>query len=253
MYDDVLELTRPCGGTPVALVGRLNECLADDVDTMRRSERRPEHVGFSGVAGITLSPRRSQRAAAVDPLAALMTRICDRDETALQALHATASNQVFASVLRIAHRHELADEIVSATFLQVWRTASTFDAGRATVMTWLLTIARSRAIDALRRHRIQCQHECLLDDDDEGNEGPGDGTQCPQHCLELSQLRRRLAAAMCMLSPIQRQVLTMTFLGGDSHEEVALRTGMPLGTVKSHARRGIAALRASSWLRIDAA
>ncbi len=201
---------------------------------------------------MVLSGVSQQRAISPDPLRPLAARLCTGDDSALHTLHACVSAWLFASALRIVRRHEVADEVVSSTLLQAWRTATTFDPDRATVITWLNTIARSRALDALRCESVRGRHECALDGNEEAD-AAGDRSQCPRSRLELCQLKRRLASAMFVLSPIQRQVLTMTFLDGDSHEEVALRMRMPLGTVRSHARRALTALRSSSRLRADAA
>ncbi len=85
-----------------------------------------------------------------EELAALIARIARQDERALEALYDAAASRVHALVLRIVSTHALADEVLEDTFWQVWRQAPRFDAVRGRPITWLLALARSRAIEGLR-------------------------------------------------------------------------------------------------------
>ena len=93
-------------------------------------------------------------------LGALIARVVDRDQRALATLYDATSARVYGLVLRITQRRALAEEVLADTYWQVWRLAPRFDAERGAAITWLLAMARTRAIDALRRN--QCfQHEPL--------------------------------------------------------------------------------------------
>ena len=176
-----------------------------------------------------------------------MVRIRRREEAALTALHGACAQRVFACAMGVLRLPELADEVVSVCFMQAWRDAAEFDECRSGVITWLNTIARSRAIDLLRRNSSRAQHESPMGEDDlPANLDP---SADPSAALGLRQLKRRVLTALVGLSPVQRQVLTLAFLGGLSHEEVAAHLVLPVGTVKSHARRGMAELRRQGALR----
>jgi RNA polymerase sigma-70 factor (ECF subfamily) len=107
-------------------------------------------------------------------------------------------------------------------------------------MSWLLTITRSRALDSLRRDDEAEAHpepESLL-----AGEASADGD--PQDLLEATQRDRRVHQALATLDALPRQLLALAFFCGLTHEEIAARAGLPLGTVKSHIRRALAALKA---------
>ncbi len=167
------------------------------------------------------------------------------DESGLRQLHAAYSTQVFACAMRIVRRKEVADEIVSTSFMQVWTNAASYDERRGPVVAWLLLIARSRAIDAMRHAKLLGSRELSLDEDDDScAELAGAAIDEPPAHLERLTSERRLHRALLRLSPMQRQVLSLTTLDGLSQDEASRHLDLPLGTVKSHARRGLAALRA---------
>ena len=209
-------------------------------------------VDFSSDAGIILrSPVVAcTKVAAIDPLAAIMMRICASDESALSDLHAACSARLRAWALGIAMRPEIADEAVSASFMQVWHRAAEFDASRATVAAWLHAIVRSRMIDLMRRARRHAKGRC--DADDHELEALADVSPSPSNRLESAQSSKTLRRAMATLSPMQRQVLSLTFLEGLTQQETADQMGLPLGTVKSHSKRGLDVLRRHGGLRAAA-
>lgn len=181
------------------------------------------------------------RQAALDDaaLATLLARIVRQEAPALERLYDATSGRVFAVVLRIVRRHELAQEVVEDTFWQVWRQAPRFDAARGRPVTWLLAMARSRAIDALRRDE-RFRHEPVPEDDegsiDESQPGPHD-------TVVAAHQQQALRAALDGLEPRARQLVTLAFYRGLTHEEIAARESMPLGTVKSLIRRALLQMR----------
>jgi RNA polymerase sigma-70 factor (ECF subfamily) len=172
-------------------------------------------------------------------LAAWLAAVVEQDERALAALYDATSARVFGLVQRIVRSAALAEEVVEDAYFQVWRQAARFDPARGKALTWLLAMARSRAIDALRRE-ARFVHEALQAD---GHAEPA----CPQpahdELLELAQHRADLHQALMLLGAQPRQLVSMSFFRGLSHEEIASQMELPLGTVKSQIRRALLTLR----------
>lgn len=163
--------------------------------------------------------------------------IARQDERALEALYDATAARVNGVVLRIVQRAELAEEVVEETYWQVWRQAPRFDAARGRPITWLLAMARSRAIDTLRREQ-RYQHD-ELPDDDVVEAADGSAALPPQDLLEATRGHVRVHAALASLEPRARQLVALAFFRGLTHEEIAAQQGMPLGTVKSLIRRAL--------------
>ncbi|MBL8329519.1 MAG: sigma-70 family RNA polymerase sigma factor [Rubrivivax sp.] len=172
-------------------------------------------------------------------LAGWIEAIVERDERALTALYDATLSRAYGLVLRIVRRPALAEEVVEETYFQVWRQAPRFDASRGRASAWLLGMARSRAIDALRLERRH-QHESL---DDEGLPEPAAEQAGADELLDLARGHADLHRALMRLSAQPRQLVALAFFRGLSHEEIALQTALPLGTVKSQIRRALLSLR----------
>lgn len=185
------------------------------------------------------APVAPARAAAADDatLCALIGRVAGHDERAFGALYDATAARVHGLVLRIVQRAALAEEVVEDTFWQVWRQAPRFDAARGRPLTWLLAMARSRAIDALR-HDERFRHEELSEDGAEAGSAPP-----PPDLLQATRGSQALHQALAALQARQRQLLALAFFQGLTHEEIAAREGMPLGSVKSVIRRALLQLR----------
>jgi RNA polymerase sigma factor (sigma-70 family) len=178
-------------------------------------------------------------------LAGLVERVCDQHEPSLARLYEATSGRVHGLVLRIVRLGALAEEVVEDVFWQVWREAPRFDAERGRVMAWLLAIARSRAIDALRRTERMRAAEVVIDDDDAvealaSERAHGDD---PLDLVGAAQHHAKLHALLAGLEPLPRQLISLAFMRGCTHEEIAEQTGLALGTVKSHIRRTLVLLR----------
>lgn len=169
----------------------------------------------------------------------LIGRIAQGDELALGALYDHTLGRVYGLALRITRNRQTAEEVAEDVFFQVWRQALRFDAERGNAMAWILTIARSRALDSLRRADQAEPHaepEILLADDQSID---GD----PQDLLAATQRNDRLHAALAALDVVPRQLIALAFFRGLTHEEIAAEAAMPLGTVKSLIRRSLATLK----------
>ena len=187
---------------------------------------------------------RSARPASATPLddarlAAWIDAIADHDERALTALYDATLSRVYGMVLRVVRRPAMAEEVVEETYFQVWRQAPRFDVARGRAMAWLLGMARSRAIDAIRRE-ARHQHDSLDADAVLQLSDPRPGAD---ELLAAACGHADLHRALLLLNAQPRQLVAMAFLGGLSHEEIASQTALPLGTVKSQIRRALLTLR----------
>ena len=167
----------------------------------------------------------------------LLRRIQARDTTALGTLYDSYGSLLYAVVLRIVGNAADAEDVLQDAWMQVWRQASNYDARRGAVGAWLLTVARSRALDRFRSKSARSRAEGGLDP--ATNPVPPD----PAANAVQSQLTDRLRTALATLTPEQRNVLELAYFRGMSQTEIATQLGTPLGTVKSWTRQGLLRLR----------
>ncbi len=190
-------------------------------------------------------PAPRDRAAALEAavaeqrIAGWIEAIVDRDESALAALYDATFSRVFGLARRIVRDTAMAEEVVEDAYFQVWRQAVRFDRARGKASSWLLALARSRAIDALRRER-RFQHEPLHDTAQPEAPGLAPGAD---ELLDVARHRTELHRALMRLGAQPRQLVSLAFFRGMSHEEIAQHTMLPLGTVKSQIRRALLSLR----------
>ena len=175
-------------------------------------------------------------------MAGLVLAIVDQHEPSLARLYEATAGRIFGLALRIVRQAAVAEEDVEDVFWQVWREAPRFEPQRGCVLAWLLAIARSRAIDALRRQERVRSHEQAQDEDSEDRFADGEAHD-PQDLAASAQHQQHLQALLAALEPLPRQLLSLAFYRGCTHEEIAAQTGLALGTVKSQIRRTLATLR----------
>lgn len=178
-------------------------------------------------------------AASQAQLVAWIEAVVERDERALAALYDATFQRVFGLVQRIVRDVATAEEVVEEVYFQVWRQAVRFDPARGNPLTWLLAMARSRALDALRRG-ARFQHASL---DAETADQLVSEAPPVDELLDLARSRADLNRALQLLGAQPRQLVSLAFLRGLSHEEIAEQTHLPLGTVKSQIRRALLSLR----------
>ncbi|MBK7978017.1 MAG: sigma-70 family RNA polymerase sigma factor [Deltaproteobacteria bacterium] len=159
------------------------------------------------------------------------------DAEAFDALYDRHASVVFPLLLRIVRTSADAEEVLQETWLQAWRSAASYDAGRGTVLAWLLNMARSRALDRYRavssRRRAETRAEAE----------PVAASIDPVDLSLGAERARRVRDALTKLKPRQREVLEIAYFEGLSQTEIATRLGVPLGTVKTWMRQGTLALR----------
>lgn len=189
-----------------------------------------------GVEPGTMSCDHSGVAEPVDD-AVLVRRVESGDHDALRVLYDRYASVVFGMTFRLLGDRQAAEECTQDVFVSVWRTARSYEPSRAKVSTWLLTIARNRAIDATRRRaaRPVDPHEDVWSID----ESP-DTADVVGSADEAS----RIAAALAELPDAQREALSLAYFDGLSHTEIAERLQVPVGTVKGRIRLALDRLRA---------
>lgn len=160
------------------------------------------------------------------------------DQSALGELYDATSRLVFGLVLRIVGDRASAEEVLLDVYTQAWRQAANYDAERGAPLAWLMTIARSRAIDRIRSSR----HDQLKDPLDAVAEIT-DREPSPEQATVDSERRRLVRAALETLPAEQREVVELAYYSGLSHSEIASRLGQPLGTVKTRTRLAMIKLR----------
>lgn len=193
----------------------------------------------------------ADRAAALDAQGRdWIARIRAGDARALASLYDATVDRVHAIAVRILGDAADAEEAVADVYAQVWERAARYDAARGSVFAWIGMLAHSRAID--RRRRRGDAAPVLTGDDAEFalSLQPSD-VAATLDLVDALQQGTLLRAAMAQLSPAQRQLIGLAFLHDLSHPEIAAQTGLPLGTVKSHIRRGLEALRRALGARPD--
>jgi RNA polymerase sigma-70 factor (ECF subfamily) len=154
-------------------------------------------------------------------------------------------------VQRIVRNTDDVDDVVEDAFWQAWRQANRFDPSRGSVQTWLLTIARSRALDRVRADKRRREEQLESDTGETVVQLASDSD--PAMDAEHAERRKVVIAALADLPTEQRQTLELGYYAGLSQSEIAERTGQPLGTVKTRMRLGMQKLKDSlRILREDA-
>jgi RNA polymerase sigma-70 factor, ECF subfamily len=165
---------------------------------------------------------------------ALVHAMARGDAEALALLYDRYSGTMLALAHRIVGRGAEAEDVIHDVFLEAWRHSADYDATRGSVKSWLLLRARSRSLDVQKSARVSKQASALDDSwlaelaDPSGGESPD---------------RQRIRKVLLALPPEQREVLLLGYFEGLSSSEIALRVGVPIGTVKSRVAAGLSALR----------
>jgi RNA polymerase sigma-70 factor (ECF subfamily) len=178
-----------------------------------------------------------------DSSAATIAAIIGGDTQALSDLYDSTVAKVHGLVKAMIHNSADAEEVTCDVYTQVWQTAVSFDPSRGSVVSWLLSIARSRALDCLRRQRGKLRVFADQPSDDEHRVTEGIEHNSPENMLSAFQSRSVVRAAREELSPQRRPLICLAFFDDLSHSEIAEVTGLPMGTIKSHLRRAMHSLR----------
>lgn len=171
-----------------------------------------------------------------DEDARLLARIAQRDGDAFERLYDRYAGAVYSLIVRMTGSAHTAQETTQEAFLSIWRGAGEFDPNRGTARSWILSLAHHKGVDAVRRLRVRSAD--LLSEEAGMNPAP-DPVEAAMRAVAQAQVREALLA----LSSEQREAIVLAYYGGYTQQEIARRLLVPLGTVKTRVRDGMARLR----------
>jgi RNA polymerase sigma-70 factor (ECF subfamily) len=174
---------------------------------------------------------------------AWVARVASGDSTALSALYDAHAGAIYSLALRVVGDEADAEDVLQEVFTQAWRQASRYDASRGSVAAWLLTMARTRAIDRLRARRARPDSAATTGD--EALLDLSAPVVDPGDALESARDAERLRQALGELPLLQRLAIELAYFEGLTQSEIAERLEQPLGTVKTRIRLGLLKLRDS--------
>jgi RNA polymerase sigma-70 factor, ECF subfamily len=172
-------------------------------------------------------------------LAQLIAATGRGDRTAFAELYAATSAKLFGTALAVLRRRDLAEDVVQEAYVRIWRNAASYDPICGSPITWMATIVRHLAIDALRSHDARPMGE-----ESELLAIPADLPD-PLEEMAALQRQRRALALLNELDPMKRRLVVAAYLHGESREQLAERFGAPVNTIKTWLRRAILEMRAA--------
>lgn len=198
-------------------------------------------IGASASAGVAIAVHTDElnaaSTAATRRLQALMMAVGQGDQHAFSQLYDLTKSKMFGVAVAIVRRRELAEEVLQDAYTRIWQNAGRFDPLMSSPVTWMVAIVRYRAIDVLR----QLKSESELDEDVLVNVAADD--RSPFDHIQLTQDGRQALAALQTLPPLQRQLIIAAYIHGESRDQLALKFGSPVNTVKTWLRRALVELR----------
>ena len=188
----------------------------------------------------------SDEGAATVELAHWIQAMAAGEESALAAFYDHTSARIYGLVAHLLKDAALAEEVTLDIYLQVWREAARYQVERGSPWAWLVTLARSRALDRLRTLKSERRYVIPIAPEEEDT---WLSDSQPEEEVAQGQHAQYIQDALTQLSPEQRQAVTLAYFEGLSHGEIAARLAVPLGTVKTRLRTGMLRLRAllSPW------
>jgi RNA polymerase sigma-70 factor (ECF subfamily) len=180
-------------------------------------------------------------ASTIDPK--LLARVAKGDHQAFSQLYDQSSTLLYSLVLRIVGHREEASELLQEVYLEVWRKVARYDVGRGTPIAWLITLARSRAIDRLRARSSRAHHQVGKPLDGTPTNQVADWHPGPFEAHADQELRIKIRSALASLPQAQQEAIELAYYEGLSHMEIAQRLNQPLGTVKTRIKLGMSKLR----------
>jgi RNA polymerase sigma-70 factor (ECF subfamily) len=177
----------------------------------------------------------------------LLADVARGNKSAFAQLYGLTQAKLLGVAMRILRDRALAEDVLQESYLKVWRHASSYDPAIASPMTWMATIVRHGAIDALRKRQI----EAFTGDDDALAAVPSDDPD-PVEEMHLARLRPKALAAFAALPEDKRRLIMLAYLRDRSRHDLSIRLGIPANTVKTHLRRALLELRATMFASIEA-
>jgi RNA polymerase sigma-70 factor (ECF subfamily) len=167
----------------------------------------------------------------------LMAAVAKGDEAAFERLYAATRAKLYGVVLRILRRSDLADEVIQETYLKIWHNAGSFDPKVATPITWMVAIARNRALDLIRK-----KGETSIEDEPAAMEAAGEEPN-PLARREMTEELRRLLACLGRLDEDRRRMVLLAYYSGWSRDQLAAQFDAPANTIKTWLRRSLLEIR----------
>lgn len=178
-----------------------------------------------------------------EQLASLIEQIANRDRRAFEELYRLTSRKMFAVAMRIVREPGMAQDVLQDAYIRLWRYAHTFNSKLSAPETWLHQVVRNRALDLISHHSNSFNSisiDQFSDQEDDENEFMMEAHSTSTDDNETSKV---MQACVHKLDGKYRQVLTLAYNHGMSHAEIAEHLSVPLGTVKTWARRGLIELK----------
>ena len=250
-------LIRASVGGPWGAAGPVAVRRGVDAPRTPAAAGRVHHEAPDEAAGLPWAPGMTDDAAEAPIEAELMARVAARDHEAFATLYDRHVRAVYGAVLRYLRDPAAAEEVVQETYLALWQQPGRYAADKGSLVGWLLSIARNRAIDRLRAASRRPLLVGLAPGPSDGSEsdlerlmalgrpvGSGATADEPSDLAELRWVRSVVRTALDGMSEPERQVLVLAYDDGLTQAEIAVRLGWPLGTVKTRTRRAMLRLRA---------
>jgi RNA polymerase sigma-70 factor, ECF subfamily len=175
----------------------------------------------------------------------LIREVASGNKSAFARLYALTHAKLLGVALRILRDRALAEDVLQESYVKVWRHAASYDPSIASPMTWMATIVRHGAIDALRKRQL----EALGSEDEMATIASGDPD--PVEEMHLARLRPKALAAFAKLPEDKRRLIMLAYLRDRSRQELSQRFGVPANTVKTHLRRALLELRATMFAAVE--
>lgn len=175
-------------------------------------------------------------------LIALIDRVAQADEKALRELYEITSSKLYGVAVRVVTNREWAEDVLQEAFINIWKIAGDYKATLSPPMAWMALVVRSRGLDFLRR-RASDRADHLQELDDVISDTVAGDSPNPLDTAQASEQAKALHNCLSLLDNKQREVVSLAYMRDMSHGELAEQLKLPLGTVKTWIRRGLAQLR----------
>jgi RNA polymerase sigma-70 factor (ECF subfamily) len=175
----------------------------------------------------------------------LIAEVAQGDKSAFARLYGLTHAKLLGVALRILRDRAQAEDVLQESYLKIWRHAANYDPAIASPMTWMATITRHGAIDAVRKRRI----EAFGGEDEMAAVASNDPD--PVEEIHLARLRPKALAAFALLPEDKRRLIMLAYLRDRSRQQLSTRLGVPANTVKTHLRRALLELRGTMFASIE--
>ena len=170
-------------------------------------------------------------------LVGLLAAVAHGDEAAFEQLYVATRAKLYWVLLRILGRPELAEEVMQETYVKVWKMAGKFDASVASPITWMVAIARNRAIDIVRKRT-----ELSIEEEPEAMDVAAD-SPVPLARREMTEELKRLLSCLGKLDPEKQRIVLLAYYSGWSREQLSRKLDIPVNTIKTWLRRSLIEVR----------